>query len=208
MNNLNASIFSKSHIYLDREFEFILRGIYMCYQNMLVDYAEVENNENKIRNRLYRDYLKKVSVKQSLGLEHYIFHPEVPEVDAEYNESARTDFMVYNSLTYVKDELAYYIIECKRIDGSKTLNDKYTENGIDRFIQDRYPSNRKVNAMLGFIVKPLKINENSLKIPSLKKYPFIDDFEFSYTSSHTTNRKIKVTLYHLMLDFSTIIKKK
>ena len=42
MANLNASIFSKKDIYLNKEFEFILSEIYACYQMMPVDYYLIE----------------------------------------------------------------------------------------------------------------------------------------------------------------------
>lgn len=205
MTMLDASVFTKNSLYLDREFEFILGGVYKCYQRMLIDYSTIENNENKIRNRLYKDYLKNSAVRTELGLESYIFHPEVPEIDENYDESARTDVIVYNAVNYAKDETAYYIVECKRIDGSKGLNDKYWVNGINRFIEDRYPSNKSVNAMLGFIVKPIDIEANSLKIPGLTSYSFIPQFTFSYTSTHTSDSLKKFTLYHLMLNFASLI---
>lgn len=202
---LDASVFSKNSLYLDREFEFILSGVFKCYQKMLIDYTEIENNENKIRNRLYKDYLKSSTVRKAIGLESYIFHPEVPEIDENYDESARTDIIVYNAINYVKDESAYYIVECKRIDGTKGLNDKYVTNGINRFIDDRYPTNKSVNAMLGFIVKPIDIEANCLKIPGLTFYSFIPQFVFTYTSTHTSINSKEFTLYHLMLDFTQLI---
>mgnify|MGYP001549797100 CR=1 FL=1 len=205
MTLLDASAFTKSNIYLDREFEFILSGVYKCYQKMLVDYSAIENNENKIRNRLYKDYLKSSNVRTWLGLESYIFHPEVPEIDDNYDESARTDLIVYNALTYAKDETAYYVIECKRIDGTKTLNDKYVINGINRFIDNRYPSNKSVNGMLGFVVKSIDINDNVSRITGLTSYSFIPQFPFAYTSTHTSINSQDFTLYHLMLDFAQLI---
>jgi len=205
MTLLDASAFTKSNVYLDREFEFILSGVYKCYQKMLVDYSAIENNENKIRNRLYKDYLKSSNVRTWLGLESYIFHPEVPEIDDNYDESARTDLIVYNALTYAKDETAYYVIECKRIDGTKTLNDKYVINGINRFIDNRYPSNKSVNGMLGFVVKSIDIKDNVSRITGLTSYSFIPQFTFAYTSTHTSINSQAFTLYHLMLDFAQLI---
>lgn len=202
---LNATVFTKSNLYLDREFEFILYGVYKCYQKMLMDYSIIENNENKIRNRLYKDYLKSSAIRTEIGLENYVFHPEVPEIDENYNESARTDVIVYNAVNYAKDESAYYVVECKRLDGSKRLNEKYVVNGINRFIEDRYPSNKSVNAMLGFVVKTIDINANCLKIPGLTSYVFIPEFAFAYTSTHTSINSKRFTLYHLMLNFASLI---
>lgn len=207
MRNLDASIFAKSQIYLNVEFELVLTQIYSCYKLMLKDYLAIGNNENEIRNRLYRDYLKSAKIKASLGLENFIFHPETPEIDENYKESSRTDIMVYNATSYLKNEKAYYVIECKRIDGTKALNEKYVTNGIKRFIEGKYPSYKNVNAMLGFVVKPIDILRNTSTFSELTSYEFISRFKYSYISNHQSVKQDKFTLYHLMLDFSKLIKK-
>ena len=65
-----------------------------------------------------------------------------------------------------EQEKAYFIIECKRLDGNKTLNDKYKNEGINRFITKKYSSYYGANGMIGFVVKKIDIDENIKKIGS------------------------------------------
>lgn len=203
MQELDASKFGDTQsYYLKKDFEFIMSKIYCCYLMMLDKYPIIENNENKIRNRLYKDFLQPAKVKEELGLNSWIFHPEVPEIDDNYHEHGRTDIMFYTPIEYLKDENAYYIIECKRLDGNRKLNEAYFNNGISRFICEKYPTNKGINGMLGFIVRKIDIINNSLKL-NLNPEPFIENFQYSYKSNHTTkNGNKEFLLYHLMLDFS------
>lgn len=206
MGELDASkLGSIQSFYLKKDFEFVMSKIYDCYLLMLDRYSIVENNENKIRNRLYKDFLKPTKLKEKLGLSDWVFHPEVPEIDEDYHEHGRTDIMFYSPKEFLKDDDAYYVIECKRLDGNKTLNDAYIENGINRFISEKYPIYKKVNGMLGFIVKAIDIAKNSVRLNITSK-DFITNFQYAYASNHTTkNSKKEFTLYHLMLDFSSKI---
>lgn len=72
--------------YIDSNFEFILTQMYRCYQKMLVDYDWVENNENKIKNRLYKDYLNNQSIIDELGLNNFLFKTETAFIDDNYDE--------------------------------------------------------------------------------------------------------------------------
>lgn len=80
--------------YIDRNFEFILTQIYKCYKMMLEDYDTVENNENKLKNRLYRDYLNNQRVRNLLGLNNFIFKTETALIDGNYNERGYSDIEV------------------------------------------------------------------------------------------------------------------
>lgn len=204
MSQLNVSKFVNNQTYyLKKDFEFVMSKIYDCYLMMLDKYEEIENNENRIRNRLYKDFLNPSIMKEKLGLSNWIFHPEVPEIDDDYHEYGRTDIMFYSPKEYMKSEKAYYIIECKRLDGSKKLNDAYIKNGINRYIQEKYPVYNNVNGMLGFLVKSIDIAENS-KTLNLTIKDFIPSFSFAYVSKEVTNKsKRNFILYHLMLDFSS-----
>lgn len=207
MGNLDISKFEAlQSFYLKHDLEFILTSIYNAYLLMLVEYTHLENNENKIRNRLYKDFLKPVHIKEKLGLSNFIFHPEIHEINEHYDEFARTDLMCYSPTEYLKNENAYYVIECKRLDGTNTLNGKYVIEGIDRFVNEKYTSHFSTNAMLGFIVNNIDIGANTMNINGLQEYAFIEDFQFSYMSNHTTvNSQKDFSLYHLMLDFSSKI---
>lgn len=144
--------------YIDSNFEFILTQMYKCYQKMLVDYDSVENNENKIKNRLYKDYLNNQNVRDELGLNQYLFKTETGMIDDDYNEKGYSDIEVIDLKGSFKSTKAFYIIECKRIDNvnshyKSSLNNKYIREGINRFIDEKYPTYYKVNGMLGFVVK-------------------------------------------------------
>lgn len=196
--------------YIDENFEFILTQIQNCYRKMLIEYDFIENNENKIKNRLYRDYLDKQSIIDDLKLNGYRFKTEAAFVDEDYNEKGYSDIEVIDLIGSLKNINSFYIIECKRIDGvnshyKESLNNKYINEGIMRFIEEKYPSHNNVNAMLGFVVKDIDINNNCNHFTDFKEYKFIEDFEFSYRSNHITKTNKKITLYHLMLNFSSII---
>lgn len=205
MNSLSTSKFSKKSLYQQKDFEYVMSTIHICYNEMLQKYSVIENNENKIRNRLYKDFLKPVKVKEKLSIDKWVFHPEVPEIDNNYHEYGRTDIMLYLSDEYLKSEDAYYVIECKRIDGNKTLNDAYFNDGIDRFIKEKYPVYNHKAGMLGFVVKSININDNSIKELKLKNSNVILNANFGYKSQHTTINGEDFCIYHLMLDFSSKI---
>ena len=60
---------------------------------------------------------------------------------------------------FEKDD-AYYITECKRVDGSSDLNKKYVKEGVARFVTEKYSSYYGRNIMLGFVVKKIDISSN------------------------------------------------
>ncbi len=88
-----------------------------------------------------------------------------------------------------------------------------------RFVTNKYPTPFGTNGMIGFIVKPTDIDEgiddiNNLidsRFPQsnttnlLAKISVIEDFDFVYFSAHTDNQGESIDLYHLMLDFSSIV---
>lgn len=204
MSKLDASNFIYLEFYQDNIFEFILTQIYSCYNKMLNDYSSIENNENLIRNGLHKNYLENNQIREELQLTPYLFDTEV-ELYNEDNDSVkgRTDIKVYNAIERTKNTNSYYIIECKRIDGTNELNKKYVSNGINRFIEnEKYPSFKKANGMIGFVVNPIDIDQNTKYFSDLKFHQFINDFKYSYVSNHKTTNSKDITLYHLMLDYS------
>lgn len=205
---LNSNKFkSKAIIYTEKEFDFILSRISMCHYLMLKKYDSLENNENLIRNRLYKDFLNNNEIREKLGLTPYIFHPEIPEINDNYFEEGRTDLKVYNATVYTKDTNSYYVLECKRLDGTNNLNKKYIYNGILRFVQEKYPTNLSVNCMIGFIVKKINISDNLKEIKNLtKSEPTTKTVSFDNDISvHHSNSSKVLNLKHLMLDFSSLI---
>jgi len=196
--------------YIDSNFEYILIQIYKCYQKMLMDYDLIENNENKIKNRLYKDYLNNQSIRNELGLNQYLFKTETAMIDENYDEKGYSDIEIIDLKGSFKSTEAFYVIECKRIDDinphyKNSLNNKYITEGISRFVDEKYPTHYKVNGMLGFVVKNIDIKENCKHFSYFESYPFIDDFESSYRSKHATKTSKQIILYHLMLNFSSKI---
>ncbi|GIZ07825.1 hypothetical protein [Flavobacterium sp. UMI-01] len=202
-SKLKASNFKFQDFYQDKTFEFILTQIYTCYTKMLNDYPSIENNENIIRNGLYKKYLENNQIRDELKLTPYLFDTEIELFNDDDTVIGRTDIKVYNAIERTKNTDCYYIIECKRIDGSNTLNKKYIENGINRYIKnEKYPSFKNVNGMIGFVVNPIDIEQNTNYFTDLKPYQFINNFKYTYISNHITTNSKNLTLYHLMLDFS------
>jgi len=219
MQMLNADIFLKSDLHYQKQFEFILAQITRCYFMMLGKYKTIENNEILIRNRFYKDFLENNKILEYLGLNYFFFDIESPEIDDSYQEKGRADIKVYNASERMHDRNAYYIIECKRLDGNMTLNREYIKEGIRRFAYNKYPSHFQLSGMLGFVIKDTDMHENIKRMNLLikqdylntntlfylKQYIFMQGFNFSYISVHTTLEKKEIRLYHLMWDFSKII---
>ena len=214
--SLDASNFSGSILFYDNEFEKILSKITTCYQLMKTDKVVLENHENKIRDILLLNYLKNDEIREKVDLIEWHFEREVQED----HSIGRTDIKVISPNTFKKQE-AYYILECKRLDNTKTrgtsgLNAKYIKNGIDRFITKYYSSYYRVNGMIGFVVEDLKIDENVKNInillatsftsittkQEITKDSFIDDFEYHYNSVHIDKDNDELKIYHLMFDLS------
>lgn len=216
----DASVFAESVNFYSAEFEDILAKVVLCYRMMINGGVAVSNNEEKIRDLLYSQYLNNNDVRNRIGLNFNIVCEP-----AEYSEDGEctgyVDLRVFsrNSLT---DTSAYFIIECKRLDnqnlkGETGLNAKYIKDGIMRFVNKQYSTNKHLNGMIGFVVESMNITDNIDNINNLlkNKYAcsntltkltvtdFIQDFDYQYYSEHKiTEKQKKVKLYHLMFDFS------
>ena len=213
-----AGFLFNQQIYLG-EFENLLSKIVVCYNLMLQDNVQLPNDENRIRDALLLGYLKKDEIRKRVGLTDFLFDREV----VEDFTIGRTDIKIQTKNSFERTE-AYYIIECKRLDVNNTkgvsgLNGKYIENGICRFVTNYYSSFYKVNAMIGFIVAKLNIQQNIDDINFLLKnhFPmasttselqnvnFIPGCNYHYRSKHQKSDQSELYLYHLMLDvFSQI----
>ncbi|AYZ10679.1 hypothetical protein EGY05_01340 [Chryseobacterium arthrosphaerae] len=194
-------------LYIDENFEFILSQIYECFKKMKKDYVSIENNENKIKNRLYKDYLDNQNIRNELGLNDFLFKTEIGFIDENYNEKGYSDIEIIDLKKSFYSTESSYIVECKRLD-SKNPNNKsslynsYVKEGINRFIDEKYPTYYGVNGMLGFVVEPTNIKSQCSFFSDFTNYNFIEDYDLSFKSQHQTKSNKKITLYHLMLDFS------
>ena len=220
MNNpiVNASNFIYRSTFYNQEFEDILKGIIACYYCIVSANTKLSNNENIIRDAmLSKNYLKSRAFKEThppLGKYHF---------DKETSENnGRADIRILHVNPY-KDDDAYYVIECKRLDGKEKLNCAYIAEGITRFTNDKkYPFYKNTAGMIGFIVDEMDIHQNVSAINILLNQHFthidtektltykeiVSDFEYSYFSRHKIESVLKI-IYHLMFDFSeNIIKNK
>lgn len=174
-------------------FNILILSIYKCYELMIKDKILLPNLENDIRDILLYNYLNNNEIRNKLDFSNFLFDPEVPE------NSGRSDIKVQTYDTF-QDTKAYYIIECKRLDGYSNLNKEYIKNGIDRFLSAKYSSYYKINAIIGFIVKDINIDKNIQKIGTF--FNIIENNKLY----HSNHKDLK--LYHLMMDFSKNIKTK
>lgn len=140
-----------------------------------------------------------------LGIGQYKFDKEIQTRDG------RVDIRVLDMIRAMQGDYdPYYFIECKRLDGVNShykngLNNKCIDNGLSRFVDEKYPAYLEANGMLGFVVKSIDIQENSKYFEGFASFHFIDGCDFSYQSSHITKPQRNIKLYHLMLDFLNIL---
>lgn len=189
-SRLDASNFIDAPYFYEKEFYNLLLNIYSCYEYMKSDGAKVpDNDENKIRDILY-SYISETHIRNNI-CNIYGFN-----IDKEVDEkSGRVDLKI-KRLDDFEDYSAYYIIECKRLDGCSKLNREYTKNGVQRFTTGYYSSHYGISGMLAFIVKPISIDQNMQKIGT---FCVIEEAKL-YSSAHNS-----LKLYHLMMDFSNNI---
>lgn len=204
-------------------FELIILHISQSCEKMYGDCNATSNmlynHEDKISNRLVERYLK----ENKLGLKF------IREMSENFNDKTdtyigRTDIIVGSS-DWLHNHRAYYVIECKRIDGSNGLNEKYVSEGVFRFVgfpEPKYSSHYGKNIMLGYIVKAIDIRENTKKIDTLQRKSLVDltigsmsfvsggrqglfRYQCLYQSEETLQ---SVALTHLFHDFSSVVRPK
>lgn len=126
------------------------------------------NNENQIRSIMVEEYLDNDKVRSAHNMSEYSFTPETQEhYDGNGNYIGRADIRIKLKTDFDKHN-AYYIVECKRIDGSADLNKKYVEEGIARFVTQKYSAYYGKNIMLGFIVRRIDISKNTKEIENIQ----------------------------------------
>lgn len=186
---------------------------------------KVKNHEVIIQNHLFYHYLDDNSALAELECDMFpiSFQIEVPEAYDEETDKymSRCDIKVTSNNYWVnRDKEDYYIIECKRIDGSSNLNKKYIDEGVSRFANEppKYPSHHNKNIMLGFVVKDIDIHDNSRKLSTINKDRFetraksdlisikvdLDEGLHEYISNYTLSSK-SLQLMHIFFDFSPVI---
>jgi hypothetical protein len=154
---------------------------------------------------------------KSIGFDDFRFHAEVPENYTENRPIGRVDLHVY-SIEEFKHRNRYFIIECKRINGTLTLNKAYINDGIRRFVGNdpKYTSYYKTNGMIGFVVRDISIENNVAGINELLSKDYRDIHvhknvqlllkPYIYISSHGCAEDRRVVLIHAFPNISSIIK--
>ena len=184
------------------------------------DYEErqlkLPNDENKIRSIMLEEYMNKQ--KAAHGMSVYKFELEVPENYAGSGQHiGRVDIRILLKSDFEKDD-AYYITECKRIDGSSDLNKKYVKEGVARFVTEKYSSYYGRNIMLGFVVKKIDISSNVKLIEEIQNADLSQqmhgNFEFIESKDVTESYKCmyqiqsgEIELCHIFSDYSSIMEK-
>lgn len=175
---------------------------------------KLPNDENKIRSIMLEEYMNKQ--KDVHGMSGYKFELEVPENYAGSGQHiGRVDIRVLLKSDFEKDD-AYYIIECKRIDGSSDLNKKYVKEGVARFVTEKYSSYYGRNIMLGFVVKKIDVSSNAKLIEEIQNADLNQqmhgNFEFIESEGVTESYKCmyrihsgEVELRHIFSDYSSVM---
>lgn len=199
-------------------FEKITNYILDICELVVEDYEKKQlklpNDENKIRSIMLEEYLRKQKV--SYDMSNYRFDLEVPENYAgNGHHIGRVDIRILLKSDFEKED-AYYIIECKRIDGTSDLNKKYVKEGVARFTTQKYSSYYGRNIMLGFVVKKIDMSVNAQLIESIQNADLDKhmhgNFELVGNRSVTESYKCiyqiqsgEVELRHIFSDYSSIM---
>lgn len=192
--------------YNKRDLQFLLKAIYKCYLEILGNENVISHKENDIRDLFISDkYLDDFRFKEVLNIIEFKFDKEISTL------TGRADIRVLNMVEQMSGIAnPYYYIECKVLDNSipsdakSNLYSKYLNDGVQRYVKEKYLTHHEANGMLGFFINSADIKKNCEFFADLKPFNFIENFDFSYKSEHKTSQK-KIILYHLMLDFSTKI---
>lgn len=222
---LNAATFVYSQTRRDSYFESIMTTCVDVYHAIIGSAIQLANDENTIRDEFLK-YLQDMCFKQSHELKNLKFDKETSE------NNGRADIRVLPTKDeYINDE-EYYIIECKRLDSHNTkgttgLIAEYVKNGICRFVSGYYSTYYGCNAMFGFVVEHVDmendivnsinsmlnvtmtndhdIDVNANVIQQMSYQDFANSYPYSYVSTHTHVSGKEIVLYHLMFDFSNNI---
>lgn len=202
-------------------FEQILMFLVKSGDLILKNNVKIENHEEKITAHIVENYLKNNCVVDS----SFPFAFET-ECKVNFNQitksyAGRADIRVSSTNALLrKDPNDYYIIECKRIDGTANLNKKYVTEGIARFVVPpvKYESYHNKNIMFAYIVTKIDIKNNVIKIDSIQKRElskFISK-DIAINPNQTNNGCYlceseygsvpdKLKLSHIFYDFSSIV---
>lgn len=222
--NKDLNSFAKKSIFND-----LINFIFISLDNMkqvhIFKNEKIQNNEEKIRTHLVANYLNNDEFRNSIGYNTLMlrFDIEVPENYKREEEKhlGRMDIRVITP-NFFKNSKDYYNIECKRIDGSKTLNELFVKEGICRFVLEnsKYLSYHNRNIMLAFVVKNIDIEQNINQINQIqienKDIKVIQELQrngmnrrqYYLYESRYVNENQQLELSHMFYDLSNIVSRK
>jgi len=225
MNGFKDASFNKR--IAENILKHILSKLCICMEMMNDDCirnkVQIENNEIIIRDYLFSNYLNQDEIMERINFNNFRFFPEAPENYTNGKPCGRADLQVFSEKEF-SCRKKYFVIECKRIDGSLTLNRNYINEGIRRFVHPipnpKYSSFYKLNGMIGFVVKEIDLNKNVETLNALLQsdYNDIDVVEYmklltkagtpkgTYYSIHKLAYNETLMLYHTFLPCQSILK--
>jgi len=195
--------------------EDIIAILVRCCKKMKADALDntlLPNHEVKITNRLFHSYLENEHVYKLFHFQLQTPENYNPETDL-YAGIGDISVTPWNMLSIPR---AYFLIECKRIDGSHSLNEKYVKEGIQRFVgsSPKYISYYGRSIMLGYVVSSIDIPENTITIGNLQAKLLVgasadallliwhNSEWYVYSSKSTSEGTASLVLDHLFYDFS------
>lgn len=219
---MDTNSFSLTQEYFEGELEIVFKFVTDCHSLLLDQETTVPNDEEKIRNMLISRYLTDGKVKKQLGFRMGRFCAEAAEIDKiSLSESGYIDLKVCLAEHFCDDEI-YFIIECKRVDGSNDLNREYVKEGINRFINEQYSIRTGVTGMIGFCVSQLNLSDlidgrtksinhhvdkwiSNYTDKKLQPYIINQSNPIVYRSMHSSYSSKNFNIFHMFLDFSSLI---
>lgn len=147
---------------------YIMKICGLLVEDFTRENRSLPNDENKIRSIMLEEYLDNDIIRSDHEMLDYSFIPETQEnYDGKGSYIGRADIRIKLKTDFDKHS-AYYIVECKRIDGTEGLNKKYIEEGVARFITQKYSAYYGKNIMLGFVVRQINMSDNVKEIENLQ----------------------------------------
>lgn len=222
--NMGFKDLQLNNLIIESIFQDLSNNIIRIYKDMLVDMKndsiKLRNNEDEIRNYIVLNYLRNDYYRKKYNLCNYLFETGSEEINKNANNKkyGLLDIkIIVKELTFAHPN-KYFIIECKRLDGSSRLNKEYITNGVRRFVSKNdyyYSTSLNRNYMMAFIVKDVDkvdlINEINRLQNQTKDLDIKQDI-YSVNKEKTLHRgvyikdKVEVILDHIFLDFSKVIK--
>lgn len=225
INKHESFDFSHEMLYpfLKNGFKFLYQGYQVVLKNKKY---ELSKHSSKLETLIQNDILREALIIQNKAKRKnrddrnlkFKFKSQAEDIEDE-TDTKRFDI----ELIYGLDNEPEIVIECKRLDNSKKIYNYFTDGIEDRFIQKRYSPNLSLAAMIGFIEAG---NEEEItkkmhtylqkKVSTLLNFHLINNespiyyHEYGnhiFQSVHQRVDKDVIELYHLMMDFTSIIMK-